>query len=94
MTSARPIVIVLATLAAALMMACGAKRVAGPSRPGQDLIVLLPDSESGSTGRARVSNQSGSADLDAPRAASRVIRFLSDRIVTLDSSADDLGSLS
>jgi outer membrane protein OmpA-like peptidoglycan-associated protein len=72
MTGARPIVIVLATLAAALVAACGAKRIAGPSRPGQDLIVLLPDSESGSTGRARVSNQSGSADLDAQREATHV----------------------
>lgn len=72
MTSARPIVIVLATLAAALVMACGGKRIAGPSRPGQDLIVLLPDSESGSTGRARVSNQSGSVDLDAQRDATHV----------------------
>ena len=72
MTSAPPIVIVVATLAAALVMACGAKRIAGPSRPGQDLVVLLPDSESGSTGRARVSNQSGSADLDAQRDATHV----------------------
>lgn len=72
MTSARPIVIVLTTLAAALVMACGAKRIAGPSRPGQDLIVLLPDSDSGSTGRARVSNQSGSADLAAQRDATHV----------------------
>jgi outer membrane protein OmpA-like peptidoglycan-associated protein len=72
MTSARPIVIVLATLAAALVVACGAKRIAGPSRPGQDLIVLLPDSESGTTGRARVSNPSGSADLDVQRDATHV----------------------
>ena len=34
--------------------------------------MLLPDSESGSTGRARVSNQSGSADLDAQRDATYV----------------------
>jgi outer membrane protein OmpA-like peptidoglycan-associated protein len=72
MTSARPIVIVVATLAAASVMACGPKRIAGPSRPGQDLIVLLPDSDSGSTGRARVSNQSGSADLNAQRDATYV----------------------
>ena len=70
--STRPVVIVLATLAAASVMACGAKRIAGPSRPGQDLIVLLTDSESGSTGRARVTNPSGSADLDAPRDATYV----------------------
>ncbi len=72
MTSAPPIAIVLATLAAASVMACGARRIAGPSRPGQDLIVLLTDSESGSTGRARVSNSSGSSDLDAPRDATHV----------------------
>lgn len=72
MMSGRPVVIVLATLAAASVMACGAKRIAGPSRPGQDLIVLLTDSESGSTGRARVSNPSGAADLDAPRDATHV----------------------
>jgi outer membrane protein OmpA-like peptidoglycan-associated protein len=57
----------------ALSVACGPKRIAVPSsRPGQDLIVLLPDSESGVTGRARVSNQAGSVDLDAARAATRV----------------------
>jgi len=36
------------------------------------LIVLLPDPASGITGRARVSNEYGSADLDAPRATTRV----------------------
>jgi outer membrane protein OmpA-like peptidoglycan-associated protein len=70
MASARPLV--PATLAAALVMACGPLRIAGPSLPGQDLIVLLPDSESGSTGRARVSNQGGSANLDAERDATQV----------------------
>jgi outer membrane protein OmpA-like peptidoglycan-associated protein len=70
MTSARPIV--LSTLAAALVMACGPQRIAGPSLPGQDLIVLLPDPETGLTGRASVSNEGGSANLDAARDATRV----------------------
>jgi outer membrane protein OmpA-like peptidoglycan-associated protein len=70
MTSARPIV--LSTLAAALVVACGPQRIVGPSLPGQDLIVLLPDPETGLTGRARVSNDGGSANLDAARDATRV----------------------
>lgn len=73
MTRARLIASVFGTLAAALLMACGPKRIAGPSRPGEELIVLLPDPESGSTGRARVSNPSGSVDLVAERNATRVV---------------------
>lgn len=73
MTRARLIGSVFATLAAALLMACGPKRISGPSRPGEDLIVLLPDPESGSTGRARVSTPSGSVDLIAERNATRVV---------------------
>ena len=47
--------------------------VAQPPRPTPPtLIVLLPDPESGITGRARVSNEFGSADLAAPRASTRV----------------------
>jgi outer membrane protein OmpA-like peptidoglycan-associated protein len=70
MKSVRPIV--LSTLAAALMMACGPQRIARPSLPAQDLIVLLPDSETGLTGRARVSNDGGSANLDTERDATHV----------------------
>ena len=71
MTCAPPRAII-ATLAAALTVACGPQRIAGPSRPGDEMIVLLPDSEGGSVGRARVSNPSGSADLDAARDATAV----------------------
>jgi outer membrane protein OmpA-like peptidoglycan-associated protein len=66
----------LVTIAVALAGGCGAPRVAQPSPPTPParptLIVLLPDPESGITGRARVSNEFGSADLAAPRAATRV----------------------
>ena len=41
----------------------------GPVRPGQDLIVLLPDSDTRSTGTAGVSNPFGSVDLAAERDA-------------------------
>jgi len=66
----------LVTIAVVLAAACTPKRVAQPTQPARTapltLIVLLPDPESGTTGRARVSNESGSADLAAPRAATRV----------------------
>jgi outer membrane protein OmpA-like peptidoglycan-associated protein len=71
MTDAPRITVLLATLAATLATACGPQRIAGPSRPGQALIVLLPDAN-GSVGRARVSNESGSADLSSERDATHV----------------------
>jgi outer membrane protein OmpA-like peptidoglycan-associated protein len=69
LTSARPWAIVGALVV--LEAACAPKRVAQPTPPTPTLIVLLPDPESGVTGRARVSNEFGSATLDAPRAATR-----------------------
>jgi outer membrane protein OmpA-like peptidoglycan-associated protein len=73
MTYAPRITLLLATLAATLVTACGPHRiVAGPStRPAQALIVLLRDSN-GSVGRARVSNESGAADLGSERDATHV----------------------
>lgn len=63
----------LVTIAVVLAAGCSPKRVAQPTRPTPPtLIVLLPDPESGTTGRARVSNEFGSADLAAPRAATRI----------------------
>ena len=72
MSTARPSALFV-TIAVVLAAACSPKRVAPPTRPTPPtLIVLLPDPESGTTGRARVSNEFGSADLAAPRAATRV----------------------
>jgi peptidoglycan-associated lipoprotein len=62
-------VAMLAPLAAALAMACGPKKITEPTRPGQSLIVLVPDADTGNTGRARVWNRSGAVDLVAPRDA-------------------------
>jgi outer membrane protein OmpA-like peptidoglycan-associated protein len=63
----------LVTIAVALAAGCGPKRVAVPARPAQApppaMIVLLPDPETGTTGRIRVSNAFGSVDLSVPRAA-------------------------
>jgi OmpA-OmpF porin, OOP family len=64
MTSTRPLAI-LAPLAAALAIACGPKHI-NPSGPAsQALVVLLEDSETRTTGRAKVSNASGGVDLAA-----------------------------
>jgi outer membrane protein OmpA-like peptidoglycan-associated protein len=72
MSTARPSALFV-TIAVVLAAGCSPKRVAPPTRPTPPtLIVLLPDPESGTTGRARVSNEFGSADLAAPRAATRV----------------------
>lgn len=65
MATVRPLL--LSILAGALTAGCGPKHVAGPPRPGEALVSLLPDSETGVTGRAVVSNKAGAADLAAPR---------------------------
>jgi outer membrane protein OmpA-like peptidoglycan-associated protein len=67
MASARPVLLWI--LAGTLMAGCGPKHVAGPTRPGEALVALLPDSDTGLTGRAIVSNESGAANLAAPRDA-------------------------
>jgi outer membrane protein OmpA-like peptidoglycan-associated protein len=55
---------------------CGPRPVAQPAQPARPapttLIALLPDPDSGVTGRASVTNGSGSVDLTTPRAATRV----------------------
>ena len=69
MTRVRSVAVWLSLLSAPIATACGPKHISGPVRPGQALIVLLPDSDTGSTGRARVSNRLGSANLAAERDA-------------------------
>jgi len=67
MTGTRPLAI-LATLAATLGIACGPKHIAPPPGPAAHaLVVLLQDSETRTTGRALVTNPSGSVDLAAER---------------------------
>jgi outer membrane protein OmpA-like peptidoglycan-associated protein len=69
MANARPFL--LAVLTGTLVTGCGPTNVAGPVHPGQAIVVLLPDAETGVTGRIVVSNEAGSADLAAPRDATR-----------------------
>jgi outer membrane protein OmpA-like peptidoglycan-associated protein len=70
---ARPFFVCLAIAAVSIAAACGPKHIAAPERPGQDLVVLLPDSDTKRTGAATVSNPLGNVDLDEEREAARVI---------------------
>ena len=81
----------LLTIAVVLTAACGSKPVTQPARPSRALIVLLPDPETGKTGRAVVFNELGSADLDAPRAATRATANSAPGPVSTLSEADVKG---
>ncbi len=62
-------------VAAACSVGCGPKRVKPTSTaplPPPTLIALLPDPESGVTGRIRVSNEFGATNLSSPRTATNV----------------------
>jgi len=77
---------------AVVFAGCGPKRVAQPTRPTLStppaLIVLLPDPESGTTGRIQVANEFGSAPLDAPRSATHVTADGPPEPITTMSEAD------
>jgi len=92
MKSARRIAGVLAPLAATTALACGPRyvhgSVAGPTTPGETLVVLLPDGDSGKTGAAGVSNRSGSVDLAAARDSTLVVSNRPPGAVTTMSEAD------
>ena len=72
MNNARSFAGWLLIAAASIAAACGPKRIETTVQPGQDLIVLLPDSDTKTTGAAQVSNPLGAVDLDEPREAARV----------------------
>jgi outer membrane protein OmpA-like peptidoglycan-associated protein len=72
MSTARPSAF-LVTIAVVLAAGCSPKRIApAPRSAPPTLIVLLPDPESGTIGRARVTSEFGSADLATPRASTLV----------------------
>ena len=64
-------VVFVAAFAAALEVACAGKHAApAPPETARTLVVLLPDSDTGVTGRAFVTNKVGTTDLDATRESS------------------------
>ena len=73
MTDARRLVLFV-TLAAALASGCGPKKAkSAPTRSSEALVVLLPDAESGTTGKAQASNSAGAANLTAARESTLVL---------------------
>ena len=77
----------LAIAAVSIVTACGPKQISSPVKPGQDLIVLLPDSDTRTTGAAGVSNPLGAVDLAATRDAA-VATPTSPPVLTKMSEAD------
>jgi outer membrane protein OmpA-like peptidoglycan-associated protein len=62
----------LVLLGVVLVCGCGPRRVV-TRVANPDLVVLLPEPDGGAVGRASVSNQQGSVDLEGARAATRVL---------------------
>src|SRR5215831_6120273 len=72
MNTARSFALRIAILAGGLGTACAPVRVQVPERPGQTLVVLLPDGDTHTSGRAIVSSATGATDLASPQAATVV----------------------
>jgi outer membrane protein OmpA-like peptidoglycan-associated protein len=62
----------LACVAGAVAFACGPRRVVTPAVSQPDLVVLLSEPETATVGRASVSNQFGTTNLDGDRAATHI----------------------
>jgi len=88
MNHPRPFAVLTATLAAGLVMGCGPQRIRTADRPGQDLVVLLPDPGDGTIGRAVVSNPAGAVDLAAARESTSVALNQPPAPVTVMSQAE------
>ena len=69
MNRARWSAVWLLLVAMSVATACGPKRISLPVRSGQSLTVLLPDSDTKTTGDAGVSNPLGSVELTEERDA-------------------------
>jgi len=73
----------VAALAAALEVGCAGKHAApAPPETARTLVVLLPDSDTGITGRSLITNKSGSTDLDAARDSSTAMPSAAPSAVT------------
>jgi outer membrane protein OmpA-like peptidoglycan-associated protein len=88
MTGARPVAVLVATLAVALVSGCGPLRLRRPEPPGRTRVVLLPDPGDGTVGRAVVSSPAGSTELAAARESTTVSPNKPPAQVTVMSEAD------
>jgi outer membrane protein OmpA-like peptidoglycan-associated protein len=88
MIGARPAAVLIAIVAAGLVWGCGPRRVRTQARPGQDLVVLLPDPVDGAVGRAVVSTPAGSTELAAARESTIVSQNKPPAPIIIMSEAD------
>ena len=88
MIGARPSAVLVAAVAAGLVWGCGPRRVRTQARPGQDLVVLLPDPSDSAVGRAVVSTPAGSTELAAARESTLVSHNKPPAPVVVMSEAD------
>jgi len=88
MKSPRPVAVLMAMSVAGLVWSCGPRQIRTPQRAGQDLVVLLPDPDTGEVGRATASNASGTANLAAARESTIVSANQPPTPVTVMSEAE------
>jgi outer membrane protein OmpA-like peptidoglycan-associated protein len=88
MNRPRPLAVLIAALAAGLGAGCGPKRIQSAVRPGDTVVVLLPDPGDGTVGRATVSNSAGATELVGAREFTTVSPNQAPTAVTAISEAD------
>jgi outer membrane protein OmpA-like peptidoglycan-associated protein len=81
-----PRVLVLMVMIATGMVSACALRSGGSGRPGDVVVVLLPDADTGTVGRVVVSNTEGSTELASAWASTRVTTTQSPQIRTISES--------
>jgi outer membrane protein OmpA-like peptidoglycan-associated protein len=86
MNVASRVPVLMAMLVVAGLVSACAARSGGRERPGQVLVVLLPDSDTGNVGRVVVSNPEGSTELATAWASTRVTLTQAPQIRTLNES--------
>jgi outer membrane protein OmpA-like peptidoglycan-associated protein len=85
MNGARRTPVLMAMLVAAGLVSACAMRSGG--RPGDVLVVLMPDADTGTVGRVVVSNPGGSTELASAWASTRVSMTQAPQIRTMSESA-------
>jgi outer membrane protein OmpA-like peptidoglycan-associated protein len=79
------VLVLMVMVASGLVSAC-AMRSGGGGRPGDVVVVLLPDADTGTVGRVVVSNPEGSTELASAWASTRVAMTQAPQIRTLSES--------